>query len=92
MDYRDAGQRPRYGDQTLLLAAAIAGLGVALARASLVQADLDSGRLVRLFSESVRTKYSYFIVYPRGSEKLGKIRAFQDWLLEQIRPSARRRA
>src|SRR5258706_10175455 len=76
LDYRDAGQRPRYGDQTLLLPAAIAGLGVALARASLVQGDLESGRLVRLFSESVRTKYSYFILFPRGSEKVGKIRAF----------------
>ncbi len=83
LDYRDAGQRPRYGDQTLLLPAAIAGLGVALARASLVQGDLESGRLVRLFSKSVRTKYSYFIVYPRGSETLEKIRLFQEWLLEQ---------
>jgi LysR family glycine cleavage system transcriptional activator len=85
LDYRDAGQRPRYGDQTLLLAAAIAGLGVALARASFVQADLESHRLVRLFPQSVPTKYSYFIVYPPGSEALGKIRAFQEWLLEQVR-------
>src|SRR5258705_7497948 len=84
LDYRDAGQRPRYGDQTLLLAAAIGGLGVALARASLVRADLESGRLVQLFPPSARTKYSYFIVYPRGSETLGKIRAFQEWLLEQV--------
>src|SRR5258706_3191021 len=76
LDYREAGQRPRYGDQTLLLAAAIAGLGVALARASLVEDDLESGRLVRLFSQSVRTRYSYFILFPRGSEKVGKIRAF----------------
>jgi LysR family glycine cleavage system transcriptional activator len=84
LDYRDARQRPRYGDQTLLLAAAIAGLGVALARASLVQADLESGRLVRLFSQSARTSYSYFIVYPPRSETLRKIQAFQEWLLEQV--------
>ncbi|MEA3157715.1 MAG: LysR family transcriptional regulator, glycine cleavage system transcriptional activator [Betaproteobacteria bacterium] len=85
LDYRDAGQRPRYGDQTLLLAAAIAGLGVALARASLVEADLESGRLVRLFSQSVRTRYSYFIVYPPGSESTAKIQVFQEWLLDQVR-------
>jgi LysR family glycine cleavage system transcriptional activator len=83
LDYRDTGQGPRYGEQTVLLAAAIAGLGVALARALFVQADLDSGRLVRLFPQSVRTKFSYFILYPRGSETLGKIQAFQQWLLEQ---------
>jgi LysR family glycine cleavage system transcriptional activator len=49
----------------------------------LVQADLESGRLIRLFSDSVRTKFSYFILYPPGSESLGKIQAFQAWLLEQ---------
>jgi LysR family glycine cleavage system transcriptional activator len=84
LDYRDPGQGTRYSEQTLLLAAAIGGLGVALARASLVQADLEAGRLVRLFPQSVRTKYSYFIVYPRDSETLGKIQAFQEWLLEQV--------
>lgn len=83
LDYRDPSQGPRYGEQGVLLAAAIAGLGVALARGLFVQADLESGRLVRLFPEGVRTKYSYFIVYPRGSEALGKIQVFQEWLLEQ---------
>ena len=92
LDYRDARQRPRYSDQTLLLAAAIAGLGVALARASLVAADLKSGRLVRLFSRSVPTRNSYFIVYPRGSESYGKIQVFQEWLLEQVRPVERNAA
>jgi LysR family glycine cleavage system transcriptional activator len=89
LDYRDAGQGPRYSEQTLLLAAAIGGLGVALARASLVHADLEAGRLVRLFPQSVRTKYSYFIVYPRGSEALGKIHVFQEWLLKQVRSGER---
>ena len=60
-----------------------AGLGVALARALFVQADLESGRLVRLFPHSVRTKLSYFILYPPASETRGKIQAFQEWLLEQ---------
>jgi len=86
LNYRDAGIGPRYSDQSLLYPAAIAGLGVALARASLVKGDLESGRLVRLFSRSVPTKYSYFIVYPPGSEGLGKIKVFQRWLLEQVRP------
>src|SRR5213594_884476 len=92
LDYRNARQRPRYGDQTLLLAAAIAGLGVALARASFVAADLESGRLVRLFSRSVPTRNSYFIVYPPRSKGLGKIQVFQEWLLEQVRPVERKDA
>ena len=92
LDYRDAGQGARYGDGNLLIPAAIAGLGVALARASLVEADLQSGRLVRLFSRSVPTRYSYFIVYPPGSKTLGKIQVFQQWLLEQVRPGERKGA
>ena len=86
LDYRDAGQGPHYSEENLLLPAAIGGLGVALARASLVEAELASGRLVRLFSRSVPTRYSYFIVYPPRAESSGKIQVFQDWLLEQVRP------
>ena len=89
LDYRDAGQGSRYSEENLLLPAAIAGLGVALARASLVEADLESGRLVRLFSHSVRTRYSYYIVYPPGSEGTDKIQVFQEWLFEQVRPDQR---
>jgi LysR family glycine cleavage system transcriptional activator len=89
LNYPDIGQGPRFGDGNLLLPAAIAGLGVALARASLVERDLAAGRLVRLFSRSVPTRYSYFIVYPPGSEASGKIQVFQQWLLEQVRPGDR---
>ena len=92
LDYRDAGREPNYGEANLLIPAAVAGLGVALARASLVEADLASGRLVRLFSRSVPTRYSYFIVYLPESEALGKIQAFQQWLLEQVPPVQRKSA
>ena len=85
LDYRDTGQQPRYSDHNLLLPAAIGGLGVALARASLVEAELASGRLVQLFSQSVPTRHSYFIVYPPRFESSRKIQVFQDWLLEQVR-------
>ena len=88
LDYRGAGRGQRYEEQTLLLAAAIGGLGVALARASFVNADLESGRLVQLFPQRVRARSSCYIVYPRGSEALEKIQAFQEWLLAQVRPSA----
>jgi LysR family glycine cleavage system transcriptional activator len=83
LNYRDTGKGPRYSEQNVLLAAAIAGHGVALARALFAQADLESGRLIQLFPHGVRTKFSYFILYPPGSESLGKIQAFQQWLLEQ---------
>ena len=67
LDYRDVGQGPRYSDQNLLYPGGCRRPRSRLVRASLVEADLKSGRLVRLFSRSVPTKYSYFIVYPPGS-------------------------
>jgi LysR family transcriptional regulator, glycine cleavage system transcriptional activator len=92
LDFRGADQGPSYGDENLLIPAAIGGLGVALARASLVEAELASGRLVRLFSRGVATRYSYFIVYPPGSARLGKIKVFQEWLFTQVRPVERKEA
>jgi LysR family glycine cleavage system transcriptional activator len=92
LNYRDAGQGPLYSDGNLLLPAAAAGLGVALARASLVEGELASGRLVRLFARSVPTRYSYFIVYPPGSETYEKIQVFQQWLLNQAPPVERKRS
>jgi len=67
-------------------------LGVALARASLVEAELASGRLVQLFSRSVPTRHSYFIVFSPRSKSFGKIQVLQEWLLEQVRPVERKRA
>jgi LysR family glycine cleavage system transcriptional activator len=84
LEYRDVGGGTRYTDQNLLIPAAVAGLGVALARSSLVQADLETGRLVRLFSRSVPARSSYFIVYPKGSQGRRKVQVFQQWLLEQF--------
>jgi LysR family glycine cleavage system transcriptional activator len=92
LSYRDPGQEPSYDDQNLLLPAAIGGVGVALARASLVESDLQSGRPVQLFSQSVRARYSYFIVYPPGSENTAKIQVFKKWLLEQVRSGKRKHA
>ena len=85
VDYRGAGRGQRYSEQTLLLAAAIGGLGVALARASFVKPDLELGRLVQLFPQRVRAKSSCYIVYPRASETVEKVRIFERWLLEEVR-------
>jgi hypothetical protein len=40
----------------------------------------------------VPTKYSYFIVYPPGSQNRGKIQVFQQWLLKQVQPAERKSA
>lgn len=76
-----------FSDANLLLEAAIAGQGIALARGSLAAPEISSGRLVRLFKVSLRTAYSHYVVYPVTTKKLMPVTAFRDWLLEEARRS-----
>jgi LysR family transcriptional regulator, glycine cleavage system transcriptional activator len=66
-------------DALVAVQAAASGLGVALARARLVSADLQSGRLVGLFDAAVSAEYSYWAVWNGSSLKRRRIEAFVDW-------------
>lgn len=63
-------------DSLLSLEVAAAGNGVALARGRLVEADLKSGRLVRLFERAVPAEYAYWAVWSGASSKQPLIKAF----------------
>lgn len=60
-------------DMSLLLDAAIAGHGVALAAERLVTAKLDEGSLVKLSGVAVPDTYGYYLVWQAGSPKGEKI-------------------
>src|SRR5690554_1638989 len=76
----DASRGPGFSDSAMVLAAAIAGQGVALARASLAIDDLAAGLLVQPFGPAVRARYEYWFVTTRRSADYPKVRAFRDWL------------
>ena len=95
MFFRSAGvpyARPPGGavfnDSAVVLEAAVNGLGVALARSSLAQHDLETGRLVRLFPEEVEAEYGYFVVWRADSRKLALVQDFRDWLLAEAAEAA----
>ena len=71
------------------LADAVAGLGVALARMSLVGDDLASGRLVAPFPPPVPTNFSFWLVTLPERAELPHIAAFRAWLLEEARSGER---
>jgi DNA-binding transcriptional LysR family regulator len=71
----DAG--PRLVDLGLVLAAALAGQGVALARLSLARHELAEGRLVQPFALTVPAERSYGLVCHRPGPAT---QAFADWL------------
>ncbi|HMR30392.1 MAG TPA: transcriptional regulator GcvA [Geminicoccaceae bacterium] len=75
----------RLSDSMMLMEAAVSGLGVAIGRTSLAAGHLAAGRLVRPFAITKPADYAYYVVAPEGSETRPRIRAFVDWLMEEVR-------
>ncbi|WP_110667826.1 LysR substrate-binding domain-containing protein [Salinicola halophilus] len=71
----------------LTVEAAIAGMGVAIARRTLIGDELDSGRLIAPFEGTVTTGKRYGLVYQQGALDDRRVRAIHDWLVEEARRS-----
>jgi LysR family transcriptional regulator, glycine cleavage system transcriptional activator len=77
-------QGPRFNQSSLVLEAAIAGHGVALAKAQLATNDLKAGRLVRPFGAAQRVAFAYYFVAPPERSDWSKVAAFRQWLRSEI--------
>ncbi len=78
-----AGQR--FSEPSLTLQAAVNGLGVALARASLIDADLAAGRLVPLGLPVVPSAYRYYMLCLPKMDDDPRLARFREWLLAEMR-------
>ncbi len=65
----------------LVVQAAIAGQGVAIARSALVADDLASGQLVRIYKDKVLKSPGYHLVYPKSRINDKNIQKFERWIL-----------
>lgn len=81
----DIRRGPRFTDSALVLQAAIAGHGVALARGALAAEDLAAGRLVKLFDLDLPSEVAYYAVAPERHFARPKVAAFHEWLQEEAR-------
>jgi DNA-binding transcriptional LysR family regulator len=70
----------RFVDLGMLHESAVNAQGVALARASLTHAWLDSGMLVRLFEVDARPESSYYLCHNSTRPLVGACAAFALWL------------
>ena len=77
-------------DSSMLLRAAIAGQGVALARSVLADDEIASGRLVRPFDVDVPAEFAYYLAYPEESAGRTDVAAFREWILEEARAGGNR--
>jgi LysR family transcriptional regulator, glycine cleavage system transcriptional activator len=66
-----------------VVAAAVAGQGVALGRRPLVDALLREGRLVAPLAKTIATPRSYILVVDATARARPAVRALEAWLLEQ---------
>ena len=73
-----------YQDSSMLARAAHNGRGIALGRHSIVQSEVASGQLLRLFEIALPSPSSYYLVYPARALERPQVRAFREWLLQEI--------
>jgi len=80
------GQRgPRFNQSSLVIEAAVQGRGIALAKRTLAQADLDAERLVTPFEISTDVDFAYHLVYPKAKGRLPQVKAFVTWLTDEAK-------
>lgn len=73
-----------FQDSSMLARAAVDGQGIALGRHAIVQSDIQSGQLIRLFDIAVPSPVSYYLVYPAQALEKPQVRVFRTWLLDEI--------
>jgi LysR family transcriptional regulator, glycine cleavage system transcriptional activator len=84
-----AAQRGLTFDQGFTaIQAAMEGLGIALGRQSLVEADIAAGRLIALFDTELPQDAGYYVVAPEATADTPKITLFRDWLIASATPNA----
>lgn len=74
----------QFNDVGLVMDAAVAGFGVALARAKLGLAWLDSGRLIRLSPRAARSPHHHFVCWKPGALERWECAAFVEWLRQAL--------
>lgn len=89
----DPTRGPHFTMENMALQAALDGQGVALIGDVLVADELAAGRLVRPFDPSLSTPltFSYFLLSAKAGSDQPKVRAFRDWLLEEVGSATARR-
>lgn len=84
----NASPGPRFTQSQLVLDAAIAGHGVALARDVIAADDLANGRLVRPFNDAVKVDFAFYFVAPPVLMEQPKVKAFHDWIFAEASAAA----
>ena len=86
------GRSLGFSHSNMVFDAAIDGLGVALGRSIMVADDLAAGRLVKPFNLSLKAEFTYYLVCPPTHVARPKVKAFRDWVFDEVARDAARAA
>ena len=79
----DGTRGPRFNQSSLVIEAAMSGRGIALAKRTLAQDDLDAGRLIAPLQIATAVDFAYYLVHPKAKGRLPQVKAFVSWLREE---------
>lgn len=68
---------------SMMIQAAISGLGVALLPDYLAQTEISEGRLKPVFQQAVPVRGAYWLAWPEEKSQDAPLHAFREWLLRQ---------
>jgi len=73
-----------FSDTLLAVQAAIAGRGILLARRSIIEDELRSGRLIRPWRNEIVDVHAHYLVWPTSSSRLAAIGKLRSWLVDEV--------
>lgn len=76
---------PRFSQTTMVIEAALAGIGLAVLPVFMIEEYLEDGRLHLPFGEPVASGAGYYAVYPETRRPVASIRIFRDWIMAETR-------
>jgi DNA-binding transcriptional LysR family regulator len=88
LDWPEPREGVQFNDLGLLMEAAVAGQGVALARRTIARHWLVAGLLRPLFELAAASPHAYWLLYEQASLAREEVRTFIDWLREAVREAA----
>ena len=81
----DVARGPRFNQSSLVIEAAVAGRGIALAKQRLAAEDIKARRLVALYGGAQRVEFAYYLVMPPAKAALKRVSVFREWLFAEAR-------
>jgi len=84
IEHANAYRGHRFDQFSMIIMAALQGMGVALLPTYLIEDELASGSLKIVCDLPLSTNNSYYIVLPDGQGGNALLQAFQEWLLAQV--------